>query len=87
MEIRNCLIITTADSTVAMRSEEIEKFSGNVIVTLDKLPLRIADIAQWHGVLAALAAYQDAARADKSGTTVPRNSLPLDSATRRPCSS
>ena len=70
MEIRNCLIITSADSTVAVRSEEVENFSGNLIVTLDRLPLWIADIAQWRGVLAALAAYQDAARADKSGTAV-----------------
>ena len=70
MEIRNCLIITSAESTVAMRSDEVENFSGNLIVTLDKLPLWIADIAQSRGVLAALAAYQDAARADKSGTPV-----------------
>ena len=51
MEIRNCLIITSAESTVAMRSDEVENFSGNLIVTLDKLPLWIADIAQWRGGL------------------------------------
>jgi hypothetical protein len=76
VEIRNCLIITSADSTVAMRSEEVENFSGNVIVILDTLPRWIADMAQWRGVSAALAAYQDAVRAYKSGTVVHEEFVP-----------
>ncbi len=41
MQIRNCLIITDADSVLALRPEETRNFIDNVIYSHAKIPARL----------------------------------------------
>lgn len=54
MRIQNCLIITSTESRLELRPDEMREFSGNLIVNEAFLGDWLETIKRWRGVAEAL---------------------------------
>jgi hypothetical protein len=55
MRIQNCLIVTSGESRIELRTDELREFSGNLIVNEALLGNWFEAIKHWRGVAKALA--------------------------------
>jgi hypothetical protein len=69
MRVHNCLIITSSESRIELRPDEMHQFSGNLIVNEAFLGNWLEAIKEWRGVAKALADI-DCSPADHSRTAM-----------------